>query len=51
LRELTTPAEPGSLIDDVEKKNNLYKAIDDVKNKFGKTFLQKGRTVRKDKEI
>jgi DNA polymerase-4 len=51
LSELTNHAVQGSLFDDGEKKNNLYKAIDDVKNKFGKTFLQKGRTVRKDKEI
>ena len=50
LSELTNHAVQGSLFDDREKKTNLYKAIDDVKNKFGKTFLQKGRTVRKDKE-
>lgn len=50
LSELTNHAVQGSLFDDGEKKNNLYKAIDDVKNKFGKTFLQKGRTVRKEKE-
>jgi len=50
LSELTNHAVQGSLFDDGEKKNNLYKAIDDVKNKFGKTLLQKGRTVRKDKE-
>jgi DNA polymerase-4 len=37
----------GSLFDSGEKKNNLYKAIDDVKNKYGKYSLQKGRTVRK----
>ena len=50
LSELTNHAVQGNLFDDGEKKNNLYKAIDDVKNKFGKTFLQKGRTVRKEKE-
>ena len=50
LSELTNHAVQASLFDDGEKKNNLYKAIDDVKNKFGKTFIQKGRTVRKEKE-
>ena len=50
LSELTNHAVQGSLFDNGEKQNNLYKAIDDVKNKFGKTFLQKGRTVRKEKE-
>lgn len=50
LSELTNHAVQGSLFDDGQKKNNLYKAIDDVKNKFGKTLLQKGRTVRKEKE-
>jgi DNA polymerase-4 len=47
LSELTSHAVQGSLFDDSEKKNELYKAIDDVKNKFGKTALKKARTVRK----
>jgi DNA polymerase IV len=47
LSELTNHAIQGSLFDDAEKKNNLYKAIDGVKNKFGKTKLQKARTVTK----
>lgn len=47
LSELTNHAIQGSLFDDAEKKNKLYKAIDDVKNKFGKTKLQKARTVKK----
>ena len=47
LSELTNHAVQGSLFDDAEKKNELYKAIDDVKNKFGKTLLQKARTVKK----
>ncbi len=46
LSGLTSHAVQGSLFDDTEKKNNLYKAIDDVKNKFGKTSLQKARTVK-----
>jgi DNA polymerase-4 len=45
LSELTNHAVQGSLFDDAEKKNNLYKAIDDVKNTFGKTLLKKARTV------
>ena len=49
LSELTNHAVQGSLFDDGIKKTNLYKAIDDVKNKFGKTLLQKARTVKKDK--
>lgn len=50
LSELTHHAVQGSLFENREKKTNLYKAIDDVKNKFGKNFLQKARTIRKDKE-
>ena len=45
LSELTNHAVQTSLFDDAEKKNNLYKAIDDVKNKFGKASLKKARTV------
>ena len=50
LSELTNHAVQASLFDDAEKKNNLYKAIDDVKNRFGKTKLQKARTVDKKEE-
>ena len=50
LSELTNHAVQGSLFDETEKSNNLYKAIDDVKIKFGKTSLQKARTVSKGKE-
>ncbi len=45
LSELTNHAVQASLFDDAEKKNNLYKAIDEVKNKFGKASLKKARTV------
>ena len=45
LTELTNHAVQTSLFDDVAKKNDLYKAIDDVKNKFGKYALKKARTV------
>lgn len=47
VSELTNHALQSSLFDDVEKKTNLYKAIDDVKNKFGKASLQKARTIKK----
>ncbi len=50
LSELTNHAIQGSLFDDAAKKNKLYKAIDDVKNTFGKAAVKKARTVtfRKD---
>jgi DNA polymerase-4 len=47
LSELTNHAVQGSLFDDSEKKNELYKAIDAVKNKFGKSALQKARTIHR----
>ncbi|HRH50519.1 MAG TPA: DNA polymerase IV [Panacibacter sp.] len=50
LSELTNHAVQGSLFDDGIKKTNLYKAIDDVKNKFGKGLLQKARTVKKNEQ-
>jgi len=46
LSELTSHVLQTSLFDNTEKKTNLYKAIDDVKVKFGKSALQKARTVR-----
>ncbi len=45
LSELTQHPVQASLFEDAEKKNKLYKAIDEVKNKYGKTSLQKARTV------
>jgi DNA polymerase IV len=48
LSELTHHVLQGSLFDTTEKKSDLYKAIDDVKNKFGKGALQKARTVKKE---
>ncbi|NCI47479.1 DNA polymerase IV [Sediminibacterium soli] len=47
LSELTNHAVQGSLFDDATRKNNLYKAIDEVKNKYGKNSLQKARVVKK----
>jgi DNA polymerase-4 len=47
LSDFTNHALQGSLFDDGVKKTNLYKAIDGVKNKYGKGALQKARTVNK----
>lgn len=41
LNELTEEAVQTNLFADKEKKADLYKAIDDVKNRFGKTSLTK----------
>lgn len=45
LSELTNLAVQSNLFEDAGKKKDLYKAIDDVKNKFGKYALKKARTV------
>ena len=47
LSELNNNTFQGSLFDDHTEKTKLYKAIDDVKNRFGKTTLQKAVTVKK----
>jgi DNA polymerase-4 len=47
LSELNNNTFQGSLFDDHTEKIKLYKAIDDVKNRFGKTTLQKAVTVKK----
>lgn len=41
LSELTNDAVQTNLFNDVEKKTDLYKAIDDVKNRFGKYKLKR----------
>lgn len=46
LSELTSHVLQGSLFEEAGNKNELYKAIDDVKNKYGKTALQKARAIR-----
>lgn len=46
LSDLSFNAVQGNLFDNSEKKNNLYKAIDSVKNKYGNPSLQKGRSVK-----
>ena len=47
LSELTDFPLQGNLFDLGERKKNLYKAIDAVKDKFGNTALQKGRVIKK----
>ena len=42
LTDFSTEATQGNLFQDAGKKKGLYKAIDEVKNKFGKTALKRG---------
>ncbi len=46
LSELTSHVLQASLFTADEKKNELYKAIDEVKQQFGKSALQKARSIR-----
>jgi len=41
LSELTDEAVQTNLFENVEKKTGLYKAIDDVKNKYGRSSITK----------
>ncbi|RYY44539.1 MAG: DNA polymerase IV, partial [Chitinophagaceae bacterium] len=41
LSELTNDAVQTNLFSDTEKKTDLYKAIDDVKNRFGKISVKR----------
>ncbi len=41
LSELTNDAVQTNLFDDVERKNDLYKAIDNVKGRFGKASVKR----------
>lgn len=45
LSELTSDAVQTNLFSDKEKKSGLYKAIDSVKNKFGKGSITKGGAI------
>lgn len=47
LSEFTTHAVQANLFEDLTKKTNLYNAIDNVKNKYGRNSLQKARALRK----
>jgi DNA polymerase-4 len=51
LSELTAEAQQTNLFNDVQKKTELYKAIDEVKDRFGKALLTKGRTAGKSRKI
>ena len=44
LSEISSHSLQGSLFDSPEKKVNLYKAIDDVKNKYGRGALKRARS-------
>jgi DNA polymerase-4 len=46
LSELTSEAIQTNLFEDTRKKANLYKAIDDVKNKFGKYAVVKAGGIQ-----
>lgn len=47
LTDLTTNAMQTNLFDDTARKAGLYKAIDEVKNKFGTNALNKARGMKK----
>jgi DNA polymerase IV len=49
LSELTNDAIQTNLFDDVERKNDLYKAIDNVKNRFGKNLINRASSSSKNK--
>ena len=46
LTDFTNITVQGNLFDDVDKKTNLYKAIDNIKLKYGKGFVSKARTIK-----
>ncbi len=46
LTNFTSINVQGNLFDDVSKKTNLYKAIDEIKIKFGKGYVSKARTIK-----
>lgn len=50
LSELTNDAVQTNLFSNVEKKTELYKAIDDIKNRFGKSSLIKAASKKKEKD-
>jgi DNA polymerase-4 len=47
LSELTNDAIQTNLFDDVERKSDLYKAIDNVKNRFGKNLITRASSNKK----
>ncbi len=46
LSELTNDAIQTNLFDDVERKTDLYKAIDNVKNRFGKNLINRASSSK-----
>lgn len=46
LSELTEDAVQANLFNDISKKNDLYKAIDNVKDRFGKSMLTRASSNR-----
>ena len=50
LSELTAEAIQTNLFENTQKKTELYKAIDDVKNKFGKDSVIKAGGMRDNEE-
>jgi DNA polymerase-4 len=46
LTDFTNITFQGNLFDDVSRKTNLYKAIDNIKLKYGRNFLNKARTIK-----
>jgi len=47
LSELTNEAIQTNIFDDVERKTDLYKAIDNVKNRFGKNSISRASSSKK----
>jgi len=50
LSDLGNQAIQTGLFDDAARKADLYKAIDEVKGKFGRQSLQKARAIKKEKK-
>src|SRR5206468_10423248 len=46
LTDFTNITVQGNLFDDVSKKANLYKAIDNIKLQYGKSFVSRARTIK-----
>jgi len=47
LSELTNDAIQANIFDDLDRKTDLYKAIDNVKNRFGKSSLTRASSSKK----
>ena len=47
LSELTNEAIQTNIFDDLDRKTDLYKAIDNVKNRFGKSSLTRASSSKK----